>query len=76
MVFQPFVFYDIGQVWNKDQGGQDKSIASTGGGVRGSLPYSLSVTFTAALPLTAPVSTPLYGDPKAPRVFLQVTRQF
>lgn len=72
----PFVFYDIGKVWNEDSGGQNLSASSAGVGVRSFYDSGLTTTFTVAQPLTREQEAPLYGDANAPRFLFQVTRSF
>lgn len=61
---EPFLFYDIGKVYNLDNGVAEgrQSGASAGGGVRFLFDDSLTGTLTLATPLTRTVNTPTYGS--------------
>ena len=74
----PYVFYDIGRIWNA---GEDQpapqSGASAGGGIRFFHQKGISTHVGLALPLTRPIGTPIYGgDDNAPRLLLQMSSQF
>lgn len=72
----PFVYYDIGKVWNKDVSG-DFSASSIGGGVIATTYSGLSGTFTAAVPLTRKIDHPLYGMSRhAPRFMFDISYPF
>lgn len=61
--FYPYAFYDIGQVWNLNDGQEDTiSAASTGLGVRFQHDSGITATLQFSQPLTKEVSTPLYGS--------------
>ena len=77
-IFMPYMFYDIGKVWNYSAGQPEQiSAASAGLGIRLQCACGLSGNFYAAKPLTKPVSTPLYGDnDRAPRFGFQITDRF
>jgi hemolysin activation/secretion protein len=72
----PFVFYDIGKVWNNDIGSVPISGSSAGGGVHMNYNAALSLDLTVAQPLTKPQETPLYGNGKNPRILLQMNANF
>ncbi|MBI1274347.1 hypothetical protein GC177_00040 [bacterium] len=73
---QPFIFYDIGKVWNRDVAADDKAVASAGIGTRLNIGDHISATVTVAQPLMGPVPNPPYGDGNAPRVLGAVTYRF
>jgi hemolysin activation/secretion protein len=73
----PYVFYDIGKVWNKDTGSKPDSASSAGLGMRVMHQSGLSGQIGIAQPLTRDVDTPLYGgNGKNPRLLMQVSYQF
>lgn len=73
----PFVFYDIGKVWNKDIGSVPESGSSAGMGVRLNHSSGLSGQIGLAQPLTRAVDTPLNGgNGKNPRILLQINYGF
>lgn len=78
--FTPYVFYDIGKVWNLDQSGQVKSqsASSAGAGIRiYNDPTGLSGGIGLAFPLTKTVDDPIYGGRKtAPRILFEINRNF
>ncbi len=71
---EPFIFYDVGEVWNV-QAAIDKSTsgASAGMGVRFWHGGDISGSLTAALPLTRPEANPIYGNGKNPRWLFQLS---
>ena len=73
----PYVFYDIGRVWNLDTDGESLSAASAGFGLSfGNAETFLECNLGVAWPLTKPVDTPLYGNGESPRFSFQVTKGF
>ncbi len=73
----PYVFYDIGKVWNKDIGSKPESASSAGTGFRVGHDSGLSGQVGVAFPLTRDADTPLYGgNGKNPRLLLQVSYAF
>ncbi|TAL27780.1 MAG: ShlB/FhaC/HecB family hemolysin secretion/activation protein [Alphaproteobacteria bacterium] len=71
---QPYLFYDIGKVWNLDPGQPAAvSAASAGAGLRYPLPYGINADLSLAKPLTRPQDAPQYGDGKAARFVFSVT---
>lgn len=74
----PYIFYDIGAVWNDDEGQEKRqSGASSGLGLRFQLPQEVSLNTGLAFPLTRPIETPIYGQHKTgPRIFLQLSKEF
>jgi hemolysin activation/secretion protein len=76
--FQPFAFYDIGVVYNRDAGQPERqSAASAGGGSRFSLPApGVSGSVTVAQPLTKRVDAPQYGHGKSPRIVFSLSADF
>lgn len=77
-VLSPFVFYDLGKVWNHDFGVEPVSAASAGLGTYYSfLPkYPLSGALSLAYPLTKPVDHPDMGGEDGPRVLFEVKLTF
>lgn len=75
----PYVFYDIGKVWNKDNSGQSQieSASSAGFGVQLGHPSGLTADFGLAYPLTKPINNPIYnsGD-KSPRLMFSASYDF
>ncbi len=74
----PYVFYDIGAVWNEDDGQPKReSGASAGLGTRIETSFGLSFNGGLAFPLTRSIESPVYGgDDDGPRVFLQLSQSF
>jgi len=75
---QPYGFYDIGKVWNRNSG-QTESVSgsSAGIGMRMVHDNGMSGTIQMAVPLTKSADTPLYGGSGAtPRIGLQFGYQF
>jgi len=74
---QPMAFYDIGRVWNVDKAaGVNQSAAAAGIGVNFNTRHGLDGQLVLAVPLTRPVSTPLYGGKKDARVLFQISYGF
>jgi len=71
--FLPYGFYDVGKVWNEDEGGVGDSAASTGLGLQISFSSKLNAEIGIAWPLTRPINTPLYGNGKRPRYLFKVS---
>jgi len=67
----PYVFYDIGKVW--DDGGGSQSGSSLGGGIRLDSTFGLSGNVTIAEPLTRPLEDPSNGNGKSPRYLFQMS---
>jgi len=74
---QPYLFYDIGKVWNSAIG-QPKSVsaASAGLGVRITSDWNVSADFTVAEPLTRPQAAPITGNGNSPRFLVKFTFNF
>lgn len=72
----PYVFYDIGKVWNEDTGGVSASASSAGLGMRFNHSSGLSSNLGLAWPLTRRVENPIYGNRASPRIILQVSYGF
>jgi hemolysin activation/secretion protein len=69
----PYVFYDVGKIWNADAGQeQEASGSSAGVGLRMDMPWGLSGQIGLAQPLTREVVHPLYGDGNAPRLSFEL----
>lgn len=76
--FQPYAFYDIGKVWNANDG-QVKTISASSAGVGMRLEHISGIMGSAeiAVPLTKTIDTPIYGgDDTAPRIGLQIGYKF
>ena len=75
--FQPFGFYDIGKVWNRDNGiDEDTSGASAGLGTRFFHDNGISGSFYGAVPLTRPADAPPSGNGKSARLLFQLGYSF
>lgn len=75
-VFKPYIFYDIGKVWDRDNlavRDRQRSLASTGFGARFSFGKHLGGDIEAALPLTRRVEA---ENDKDLRLFARLTAQF
>ncbi len=74
----PYVFYDIGKVWNLDEGQTKKaSGASAGFGTRLFSSWDMSANLALAWPLTRDIATPIYGgNPGSPRILVQISQGF
>ncbi len=79
-VLQPYMFFDIGRVWNKDNGDDDKTIsaASTGIGFRVDTEMGLSFDGTLAVPLTKSADNPppQASGPDSVRALFNATMRF
>lgn len=75
---QPYAFYDIGAVWNLDQGDTGReSGASAGAGLRFATQWNISGSVELAFPLTRSVESPIYeGNSNGPRLSLRVAKEF
>ena len=76
--FQPYVFYDIGKVWNQNAG-QEKTLSasSTGLGFRFQHQTGVSGLFQISLPLTKSADAPLYGtNGSGPQIGFQIGYSF
>lgn len=74
--FVPYMFYDIGKVWNEDQDGETNSLASAGLGLSLFHELGLSANIGAAWPLTRKIENPLYGDTDDPRLIIKLSYDF
>lgn len=66
-LIQLYGFYDIGQVWDRDNAvvrDRIRSLASAGAGLRATISPGLSGSFEAAKPLTRPAQTAGDNDPR------------
>lgn len=77
----PYVFYDIGRVWQEGTSSTlstATSGSSAGFGVRFDTTFHLSGNIGLAFPLTLPVGTPIYGyaNEKNPRFLFQLSQEF
>ena len=73
----PFVFYDIGKVWNHDRNEKPISASSAGIGTYFQF-YDIPVSgsLQAALPLTKDVDNPVMGGVDGPRVLFEINVSF
>lgn len=78
MNIQPFLFYDIGKVWNIDPSAKNKiSGASAGGGIRFRHDQGWSFDATLAAPLTLKAANPpKYTDEKGLRALFRLKKEF
>jgi len=76
--FQPFIFYDIGKVWNIDPSDKNKiSGASAGGGFRLRHDQGWFFDATLALPLTLnSANPPKYTDEDGFRALFRLKKEF
>ncbi|MCK6418125.1 MAG: hypothetical protein L6Q57_04200 [Alphaproteobacteria bacterium] len=75
-VLQPYLFYDIGKVWNRDQGSEPESGSSVGVGARLKQGSNAQLDLTIAQPLTRPIENPLSGNGNNPRVLMSLQMAF
>lgn len=73
---QPFVYYDIGKVWNLDADAQDTAAASAGVGVNAQHTSGVSGSFTIAQPLTRHITTPAFNNGKSTQFLFQIGMGF
>jgi hemolysin activation/secretion protein len=75
---QPYLFYDIGRVWNEDIAQSRRETgASTGFGVRVATDSGLNINAGLAMPLLRRLQNPIYGHEKnEPRIAFQVFQKF
>jgi hemolysin activation/secretion protein len=71
--YEPYSFYDIGKVWNRDTLDGTQSLASAGIGMRATFTPWLSGSTELAYPLTKPVATEHNNDL---RLFVSLTGKF
>lgn len=73
----PYLFYDIGKVWNKGTAAiQNVSGSSAGFGTRVYGDNGLGFDATLAFPLTKSIDNPLYGNGSGPVLRFGLTKQF
>jgi len=73
----PYIFYDIGKVWNRGSDDKPLSAASGGFGMRFNHPDTqTTANIGIAWPLTKSADTPLYGDGQSPRFMMQLVKEF
>jgi hemolysin activation/secretion protein len=75
---QPYLFYDIGRVWNEDTAQTSRETgASTGFGVRAVTDSGLNINAGLAMPLLRRLQNPIYGhENNEPRIAFQVFQKF
>ncbi len=76
LFLQPFAFYDIGKVWNRDNGGSSASGSSAGTGLRFNYGEYFNGAVAVAWPLTRDIESPLDGDPQGPRYLFKLGTEF
>ena len=78
LMLEPYAFFDIGKVWNIDEGsGGSISAASAGAGMRASLKGGWNADLNAAVPLTkTPDKEPKYQNDTGFRVLFSLTKSF
>jgi hemolysin activation/secretion protein len=75
---RPYIFYDIGTVWNEGNAQISRlSAASTGGGIYITSDMDISANLALALPLIQDIETPIYGqNNKSPRLIFSISQSF
>lgn len=73
---EPFAFFDIGRVWNRDQGQDPMSGSSLGLGARAYWLDNTVLTLMLARPLTRPQQNPQYGKGYDPRLMVRLDTRF
>ena len=75
---QPYVFYDVGEIWNNGRGqSKNESGASAGVGVRFNTLWHQTGNLGLAWPLTRDITAPIYGSGRnGPRILLQIGLEF
>ncbi|MBY0354143.1 MAG: BamA/TamA family outer membrane protein [Rickettsiales bacterium] len=68
----PYIYYDLGKVWNNDTDGESFSAASAGLGVRFAHELGINAQLGLAFPLTREPERPIYGDHHSPRLLMQL----
>jgi hemolysin activation/secretion protein len=78
VIYQPYTFFEVGQVWNIDNNDTERaSAASTGAGLRLNIAGNWDVNFAVAVPLTRSVANPpKYTSENGPRALFSLTRSF
>jgi len=74
--FIPFVYYDIGKVWNHDRGEKPQSGASAGFGSYYNFNNKFSGSLQFAYPLTRSVTTPVMNGADGPRILFSISTSF
>jgi len=74
LLFGPYGFYDVGKVWNADQGSESGS--SAGGGIRIDSGFGGSANILIAEPLSRAIEDPSSGNGKSPRYLFQISYKF
>ncbi len=72
----PFVYYDVGKVWNEDRGSEPQSGASAGFGSYYNLNNKVSGALQFAYPLTREVATPIMNGKEGPRILFNLNTSF
>lgn len=77
LAIQPYVFWDIGKVWNIDNNNTtSQSLSSTGFGGRFNFYDTVSGNITVAVPLTKTADSPIWGNGNGPRALFSLSKRF
>jgi hemolysin activation/secretion protein len=78
LVLQPYTFYDIGKIWNIDEGAKDKiSAVSAGFGIRIALGNEWNADFNLSKPLTKSADNePKYQNDLGARALFSISKSF
>jgi hemolysin activation/secretion protein len=78
VVYEPYTFFEVGQVWNIDDNDSVRlSAASAGIGMRMNIADNWDVNFALSQPLTRSVTNPpKYSNETGPRILFSITRSF
>ncbi|NQZ14083.1 MAG: ShlB/FhaC/HecB family hemolysin secretion/activation protein [Alphaproteobacteria bacterium] len=74
--FIPFVYYDIGKIWNEDSGSKPISAASAGLGTYYNFNSLINGRLQFAYPLTKPASNPIMNGDNSPRILFSLNTSF
>lgn len=72
--YQPFMFYDVGKIWNEDiiTATKDATATSAGVGMRFNVGESLVGDVTLAVPLKRPANASQSGNGKSPKALFSI----
>lgn len=74
--FVPFIYYDVGKIWNQDRDAKPESAASAGVGLQMNWGSLGAIRATMAQPLSRSVANPVRGNGKNPRFLVSFQKQF
>ena len=74
--FIPFVYYDVGHVWDLDKDKAEDEASSAGFGLKFRHDLGFSASLALAFPLSRKIDVPLYGNGKNPRFIFQLGYDF